>query len=116
MDQYLDTACELAKVKYILRNERPAGKMLAEYKLDKRKLKGELKILHGIIERAGKKAIRKANKRSIRDRVMFISYGILVALILIACIATAFGPQIIAMIKEALPQSVLSILRKLIGG
>ena len=116
MDQYLDTRGELAKIKYILRNERPTGKVLREYKRDKRKAKSDLRILRRVIDRTSIKALRRAKKRTIRKRVMTISYAILILLVLGICILTAFGPQVFEAIKGNLPPAMVPIVEALLGG
>ena len=113
MDLYLDTACELAKIKYILKNERPMGKTFVEYQKDKRHTQRELKILEAIIHNSSSRALKKADKRSVGNQAMFVSYAIIVLAVLAVCAITAFGPALIDIIKGYLPESVISFIKKL---
>ena len=116
MDHYLDTAGDLARINYILKNERPMGRVLREYKRDKRRAKSDLRILRRVIDRSSIKALRRAKKRSIQRRVMTISYTILILLVLGICVITANGPQILEAIKGSLPANLVPLFEAILGG
>ena len=106
MDEYVDVRGELARVRYILKKEKPAGKVRREYLNDVKVAKRDSRILKKIIDRATVRALKKARKRETQQRAIITSYAILVALLLFILSMVAMGPQILEAIKIFLPESL----------
>ncbi len=116
MDEVLDLRGDLARINYILRKEKPAGRLLAKYKKEKRRIKRELRVLRKVIDHISIKALRRAKKRSIRIRNMIISYTLLILLVLGIFAVVTMGPQLLEAIKPYLPENIASLIASLGGG
>ena len=116
MDEVLELRGELARLNYILRKEKPDGRLLNTYKKEKKKIKREIRVLRKVIDHISIKALKRAKKRSIRIRTMVISYAILILLVLGIFAAITMGPQLLEMIKPYLPENIASFIDSLNGG
>ena len=115
MDEFVELRGELAKIKYILNSERPAGKVRRDYIKDLKNAKHDSRVLQKIIERATIRALKKARKREMQERAIIMSYTVLIALLLIGLAMFAMGPQILEALKMFLPESIHGYLDTIIN-
>ncbi len=105
MDEVVDLKGQLARANYILRKERPVGKVKREYLKERKIAKRDIRILKKSIERSTVRALIKARKREKQERAMVIAYSIF-ALIALFVVAMVFmGPTIIQAFKLLVPEN-----------
>ncbi len=105
MDEVVDLKGQLARANYILRKERPVGKVKREYLKERKIAKRDIRILKKSIERSTVRALIKARKREKQERAMVLAYSIF-ALIALFVVAMVFmGPTIIEATKLLVPEN-----------
>jgi hypothetical protein len=105
MDEVVDLKGQLARANYILRKERPVGKVKREYLKERKIAKRDIRILKKSIERSTVRALIKARKREKQERAMVLAYSIF-ALIALFVVAMVFmGPTIIQATKLLVPEN-----------
>ena len=115
MDEVVDLKGQLAKVKYILRKEKPTGKVKREYLKEKQHAKRDIRILKKSIERTFARALRRAKKLELQRRAMIISYTLLGALLLGAVVVVTMGPALLEALKAFLPENTHQIIDQIKG-
>ncbi len=119
MDEVVELSGNLAKVKFILKKERPQGRIARKYAKEKRANKREIKILKKVVERMSLKALKRAKKRAARWRAMAISYAILAILAVAAVVFIFEGQNIINALMPTLqgflPQPVIDAIQAYIA-
>ena len=104
MDEVVELKGELAKINYILRKEKPEGKVRRSCIKEKQITKRDIRIARVAIERMTIRALRKARRRERRMRAMTMAYTTLVILGMLAFTIFALGPQILEALKGVIPQ------------
>ena len=105
MDEYVAIKGEIAKINYILKKEKPNGKLRREYVKELKGAKRDVRILKKAIERSSIKALRKAKKREVRMWTMIFAYSALIALSLFVIAMVTMGPEILRATKLITPES-----------
>ena len=105
MDEVVDLKGQLARANYILRKERPVGKVRREYLKEKKIAKRDIRILKKSIERATIRALIKARKREKQERAMVIAYSIFALIALFVVSMIFMGPTIIQATKLLVPEN-----------
>ena len=105
MDEVVDLKGQLARANYILRKERPVGKVKREYLKEKKIAKRDIRILKKSIERATVRALIKARKREKQERAMIIAYSIFALIALFVVSMIFMGPTIIQATKLLVPEN-----------
>ena len=105
MDEVVDLKGQLARAKYILRKEKPVGKVKREYLKEKKDAKRDIRILKKSIERSTIKALKRARKRERQMRVMALAYFILGIIALGVLAMVVMGPQILEAFKILVPSN-----------
>ena len=106
MDEVVDLKGQLAKIKYILRKENPAGKVRREYIKEKQHIKRDIRILNKSIERTAIRALRKAKKIELQKRAMITAYVLLGTILLGAFVVYTMGPALLEASKSFLPEDI----------
>ena len=105
MDEFVELKGELAKLKYILRKEKPLGRARRRYIQEKRVAKRDIRIAKRAVLRLTEKAIRRAKKRERRARAMFMAYSFLAMIGVLVFVVIAVGPQILTVLKTVIPEN-----------
>ena len=103
MDEVVDLRGQLARVNYILRKEKPVGKVKRDYLKEKKIAKRDIRILKKSIERSTIRVLKRARKREKQMRAMYLAYGVLGAILLFVVGMILMGPQILEASKLILP-------------
>ena len=106
MDEVVELKGQLAKIKYILRKENPAGKVRREYIKEKQHIKRDIRILKKSIERTAIRALRKAKKIELQKRAMITAYVLLGTILLGAFVVYTMGPALLEASKSFLPEDI----------
>ena len=115
MDEIVEVKGEIARIKYILRKERPAGKTKRDYQRELKHLKRDARIIHKAIERSAVKALKRAKKREVRMWTMIFAYSALIALSLLVISLVTMGPEILRASKLILPENVHQYIDQLLN-
>ena len=115
MDEYVAVKGEIAKIKYILKKEKPNGKLRREYVKELKGAKRDVRILKKAIERSSIKALRKARKREVRMWTMIFAYSALIALALFVMAMVTMGPEILRATKLITPESFHQYIDKILS-
>ncbi len=91
MDEVVELSGNLARVKYILKKERPEGKVRRDYIKEMHSNRREIRILRKIVERSSIKAFRRAKRRRTQIASMAISYIILMLILAGAAVLAIYG-------------------------
>ena len=105
MDEVVALKGDLARLKYILRKEKPTGKLKRECLKDKKRAKRDIRILKKSIERSTIKALKRARRLERRRRAMIISYAILMLLAIATIGMVVAGEHILEATKLLVPES-----------
>ena len=105
MDEVVDLKGQLARANYILRKERPVGKVKREYLKERKIAKRDIRILKKSIERSTVRALMKARKREKQERAMVLAYSIFVLLGLFVACMIFMGPTILEATKFLVPEN-----------
>ena len=100
IDEYIAVNGELAKIKYILNKEKPQGKARREYLKDRSTARSDARELKKAIEHSSIRSLKKAKRRMLQNRAMFISYTILILLIAGVGIAVVYREALMAFIMD----------------
>ena len=100
MDEIVELKGEVAKIKYILRNEKPQGKVKRAYQKELKGAKRDIRILKKAVQSSTIKALRKAKKREVRTWTMILAYSVLILLSLFTLSMVWFGPEVLRASKE----------------
>ena len=115
LDEIVELTGEIARIKYILRKEKPIGKGRREYVREKRNAKSNLRYAKRYVERATAKAIRKAKKRQRRQRAMITTLVILALLAGLVGVGYFMGPQILEAIRPMVPADFHQYIDNILG-
>ena len=105
MDEVVERKGDIARIKYILRKEKPQGKVRREYLKELKNAKRDVRIMKKTIERSTIKALKRARKREIRMWTMILAYSALIAIGLFALAMVTMGPEILRATKLITPES-----------
>ena len=103
MDEIVEIRGDIARIKYILKKEKPVGKLRREYIRDIKNAKRDIRILHRSVERSTIKALRNAKKRRRRSLGMTLGYFSLIAIALLVLALVSMGPEMFETIKNMVP-------------
>ena len=106
MDEVVELKGDIAKIKYILRKEKPAGKVKREYIKELKNAKRDVRILKKSVERSTVKALKRAKKREVRMWTMIFAYSVFIALALFVIAMVTMGPEILRACKLIFPENV----------
>ena len=106
MDEIVEITGEIAKLRYILRRERPSGKTRRQYVKELKAAKRDVRILRKSVERSTLKALKRAKKREVRTWSMIFAYSALIALALFVLAMVTMGPEILRASKLILPENL----------
>ena len=115
LDEIVELSGEIARIKYILRKEKPTGKGRREYVREKGNAKSNLRYAKRFVERASAKAIRKAKKRQHRQRVMIATFVILALIVGLVGVGYFMGPQILEAVKPMVPENFQQYIDNILG-
>ena len=106
MDEIVELKGDIAKIRYILRKEKPTGKVKRDYQKELNRAKRDVRILKKSVERSTLKALKKAKKREVRMWTMIFAYSIFIALALFVIAMVTMGPEILRASKLLLPENL----------
>ena len=106
MDEVVERKGDIARLSYILRKEKPSGKVRRDYVKELKSAKRDVRILKKSVERSTIKALRRARKREIRMWTMIASYSLLILLALFVLSMVTMGPEILRASKLLLPENL----------
>ncbi|MBR2972055.1 MAG: hypothetical protein IKC61_03910, partial [Clostridia bacterium] len=106
MDEFVELKGEVAKIKYILRKEKPIGRAKRRYIRERKAAKRDIRTAKRWILRLTDKAIKRAKKRERRARAMFMAYTFLALIGVFAFVVILIGPQILETLKTVTPESL----------
>ena len=115
LDEIVELSGEIARIKYILRKEKPIGKGRREYVREKGNAKSNLRYAKRYVERATAKAIRKAKKRQRRQRATIATLVILALLAGLVGVGYFMGPEILEAIRPMVPADFQQHIDNLLG-
>ena len=115
LDEIVELSGEIARIKYILRKEKPIGKGRREYVREKGNAKSNLRYAKRYVERATAKAIRKAKKRQRRQRAMVATLVILALFAGIIGVGYFMGQQILETVKPMVPENFQQYIDTILG-
>ena len=84
----------------ILAKEKPQGKARREYLKERSVARSDARQLKKTIEHSSIKSLRKAKRRMLQNRAMFISYTILILLVAGVGLAIVYRDSIMAFIMD----------------
>ena len=116
MDEIVDLKGQIAKCNYILRKERPVGKVRRECIKDKKRAKRDVRIIKKSIERSMAKVLKKARRRERRIRAMMMAYIILAILGIVGLVIALIGPQILEASKMFIPEDFHGYIDNIVNG
>jgi hypothetical protein len=103
MNEIVELRGDIARIKYILRKEKPMGKLRREYVRDIKNAKKDIRILNKSIEHSSIRALRNAKRRRRRSLAMTLGYFGLIALALFVLAMVSMGPELMELIKTIVP-------------
>ena len=103
MDEVVEIKGDIARIKYILKKEKPVGKLRRAYIRDIKCAKRDIRILNRSIERSTVRALKNAKKRRRRSLAMTFGYFSLIAIAMFVLALVSMGPDFIEMIKNIVP-------------
>ena len=106
MDEVVELKGDIARISYILRKEKPKGKLKKQYIKELKGAKRDVRILKKSIERSTVKALQRARKREIRMWTMILTYGVIAALALFVLAMVTMGPEILRASKLIFPENL----------
>ena len=104
LDEVVELSGELARIKYILKKEKPIGKGRREYIREKGNAKSNLRYAKRYADRFTAKAVRKAKMRQRRTRALIASLVLLALLGAGALALYLLAPHLLEMAKPMLPE------------
>ena len=115
MDEIVELKGDIARLSYILRKEKPTGKLKREYVRELKAAKRDSRILKKSVERSTVKALKRAKKRELRMWTMIFTYGMLVLVGLFVLAMVTMGPEILRASKLILPENLHQYIDQLLG-
>ena len=106
MDEIVALKGDIARITYILRKEKPNGKLKREYVKELKGAKRDVRILKKSVERSTIKALKRAKKREVRMWTMIGAYSALILLSLFVLAMVTMGPEILNASKLLLPENL----------
>ena len=106
MDEIVELKGDIAKIRYILRKERPTGKLKRDYRKELKRAKRDVRILKKSVERSTVKALKRAKKREVRMWTMIFAYSVFIALALFVIAMVTMGPEILRASKLIFPENL----------
>ena len=103
MDEIVELKGELARIKYILRKEKPIARARREYVREKGNAKSNIRYARRYVDRFTKKAIRRAKRRQRRNRAMILSLTALALIAVLGVTVYLIGPQLLGALKTVVP-------------
>ena len=106
LDEIVELKGDIARVNYILRKEKPTGKVKRDYIKERKNARRDVRILKKSVERSTIKALKRARRLERQMRVMFAAYTVLGALLLFVLAMVVMGPQILEASKTFIPENL----------
>ena len=105
MDEVVELKGDIARANYILRKEKPTGKVKRDYKKERAHARRDVRILKKSIDRLAVRAVIKARKREKQLRTIALAYAVLGLFALGVVAFLTMGPQLLESLKLLVPEN-----------